>query len=187
MNSENPRAEFERYNETHKEKPIDPEIANQAKRELLLDELHARASHEQPSKAEIIASIPEGELLKINFADEKIPEAIEALTMARKILIENMSAASDSELLGNSRDTTFAALEETLGTKIGEPKLSEGLKATVEAIQTYMVIDPDTTLYDLPYFIEEFLSLLKRKQAHSDKNVTGNHEGNDPHESYDYE
>jgi hypothetical protein len=187
MDHENLRAAFERYNEEHKGEPIAPDVAEQAKRELLLDALHARQAHEEPTREAIIASMPEGALLTIPFADEKIPEAIAALTTARTVLIDYLSGAASAELSGDPHETTFIALEEALSSEHVGARFSEELTEAVEAIKAYMIVDPKTTLYDLPERIREFLSLLKRKQ-NSSGNPAANDDGEDGlHGTYGHE
>ena len=179
MSPEDPRAEFDRYIEEHKGEPVDPAVVAEAKQELLLDELNDAAEHDkQADRGAIIASMPAGKLSEVDLADWRIPQAIEALTAARKKLIEDLDAASDPELLADPRHTTFATLEKARDIK---------LDPVVSAIRTYMTVDPETTLYELPELMGEFLSRLGRRQDQLDKDADSKTRGNNLHEDYNYE
>jgi hypothetical protein len=162
MSKENLEAEFQRYKKEHEGEPFDFETTEGAKRELLLDALHKRPEYDRqsPDRETIIAGVPEGKLFDVEIANEDIPKAIERLTTARK----DLATAMDFGLFGNSRDKTFAWLKETRGGDRNEKTLSGRVNNAIEAITTYMDIDPETSLYDIPSLIQELLSRLARKQ-----------------------
>jgi len=56
----------------------------------------------------------------------------------------------------------------------------------MEAMQTYMTIDPETTLYDLPELMGEFLSRLQRRQHHLGKNAGSDSGENNLRKDYNY-
>lgn len=170
MNLENPRAEFEKYQQEHEGDPIDPSATAEAKRELLLDKMHARGEREkEPDRKAIIASIPKGRSSEITLAEENIPQAIEKLKDAMEILIPVI----DLELFGDPVNATFGSLGKILREKESGATPFGKVNDAVESIEKYMEIDPETTLTEVPQLIQEFLSVLTRRQRRLKEDTGG--------------
>jgi hypothetical protein len=148
-------------------KPINDDVIAEGRRELRLDEIHAAEEKKrEPNRDAIVASMPQGKLSETDVPKEKIPEAIAALTDARKVLIHNLGGLRGSskvafEVFNDSEHSTFGMLAEEIEKgALGD----EQVKNAVESIRSYMTIDLGTTLSELPELIRNFLFELEHKQ-----------------------
>jgi|GEM_PF-2079004 hypothetical protein len=163
MKTENPGKEFLEYLAANEGKPIDPAVAGAARQELAQGEKTDFKFDTGVSDHEADAiNYPEGSLFKTDIPDNELSEAVEKLKDARKTLIDGLTIEPVPELFRDPQHVTFGELEGNAAT------LPEATRNALNVVGRYAKIGPETSLYDVPDLIKDFLLKLDAIETHRD-------------------
>jgi len=166
MHAEDPHKQFLEYLAANQGKPIDAHVADEAKEELMKEDLAEGAKsgyavyRDEADRRTIAASYPEGSLFRTDIPDNELSLAIEKLESARSMLIDNLTDDSIGGLLRDPKHVTVAKLGEKMAA------IPQATKLALGTIKQYMDVDPETTLFDLPELMKEQILRLNVVRSH---------------------
>lgn len=157
---------YEQYLSEVGNAPIDPKVA---KREQgILENAKSRRYepriYQDPSKEDVINSLPEGELYITGMARPELRSRLKKLTTAKRVFIQHLNPKQSQEPgLDNPRGTAL------LWIKDNSDNLPQDFVRAFQIIMKYVEPDMQTKLFDLPEMVEEFIQRYTLTLEHIDR------------------